>query len=81
LARKMFVAATLLTATAIGVIGYQIAYCSLMGNWPDVPVRVVSQALFGTGFNAGWVGGLPVSATLFALAYLAYLMSDQLRLR
>jgi hypothetical protein len=77
----MFVLAMLLAAAAIGVIGYQIGHFFIVGNWPSVPVRVVSLALFGPDFSAGWFGGLPVSAALFALAYLAYLLSDQLRLR
>lgn len=81
MARKIFVVAMLLTACAIGVVGYQIGAYWIEGSWPSVPVRVVWEALFATENGGGWLGGLPVSATLLVLAYLLYLISDQLRLR
>jgi hypothetical protein len=89
-ARRLFVLAMLLTACAVGVFGYQIGYYWIIGNWPAVPVRVVWEGLFTMGAGdiatrfgrvAAWVGSIPVSAALLAMAYLAYLTSDQLRLR
>ena len=90
MARKLFVLAMLLTACAVGVFGYQIGYFWIIGHWPAVPVRVVWLALFapdsGSGAAAsdrvaGWVGGVPISLALLVLAYVAYVISDQLRLR
>jgi hypothetical protein len=84
MARKIFVVAMLLTACAVGVVGYQIGSHWIEGTWPSVPVRVVWEGLFeleSRGGRGGSLGGLPASGTLLVLAYVLYFISDQLRLR
>jgi len=81
MARKLSVVAMLLTACAVGVVGYQIGSYWIEGTWPSVPVRVVWEGLFELKSGGGSLGALPVSGTLLVLAYVLYFISDQLRLR
>ena len=90
MARKLFILAIFLMACSIGVLGYQVWYFLLQGNWPAVPLQAVWVPLFGPVPNTqwmalgriwGWFAGVPTAAAGIAAAYAAFLLSDTLRQR
>lgn len=82
MARKWFLLGLFLLAASVGVVGFQVLYYLIVGNWPAVSIALVSGTLLdGHAPGWRWLGVVPVSIAGGILAYLAFLLSDTLRRR